>query len=264
MGKPDSISFAEENRRRNSFSREISEEFNRANGTLTEYSFWKSLFEDNDDYKEFRALQKLPEQSQLPQFIQDFLENIKDLDDIDKMRAIHNFTLQNVDYIDQSCGDMLDPKTFFKDAHQYGDCDDFAFYNSALMHYSGIKNVGLVGANIKDTLSNGITDEGTGHAVAVTKINDQVYILDQNYAEPIPIKDGRSMKETLLSDEGSKNEGRITGQVEIERIKLFVEFGNNQKIYVWNHPDDDKVFASRCKDETPQPTSTPNNGAAKP
>lgn len=263
MGKSDTARFAEANLKKNGFSNQISTEFNRANGEVTEYSFWKSIFQDNKDYKDLSSLQKLPDQSTLPQFIQDFLKHVEDLDDIDKIRAIHNFTLQNVDYIDQSCGqDTLNPDKFFKNEKQYGDCDDFAFYNAALMHYAGIKNVGLVGANIKDTFSNGYTDNGTGHAVAVTKIGDQLYILDQNYVEPIPVKDGKSMKATLLSDEGSKNEGKITGNIEIERIKLFVEFGNNKKIYVWDHPDDDKVFVSTCNETTP--TTTPNNTAAKP
>lgn len=262
MGKPDSIAFAEENRRKDNFSNDVSEQFNRAGGSVEKITFWSGLFTKNEAADELKPLQELPKRTELPSFILNFLDEIKDMHDLDKIKAIHNFTLHNVDYIDQSCNDKLNPKDIFKNEKLYGDCDDFAFYNAALMYYAGIKNVAFIGANVKDTLSNGYSDNGTGHAVAVTKIDDQIYILDQNYVEPIPVKDGKSMKGTLLSDEGSKNEGGITGNIEIERIKLFVEFGNNKKIYVWNHPDDDKVFASTCNESAPQ--TTPNNPAAKP
>ncbi len=241
MGKPTSESNIDRIRERNIFAKTVSAEFNTKNGDMEEFGLWKKLFSDEYESSGLKDLYDYPKKGDLPEHIQSFLHDIEQMDDLEKLQEIHKFTLSNMQYIEQNCYDELTGKGFFKETMMQGDCDDYALFEALLMRYAGMENTALFGGIIEYNDGQGKTGGG-GHAVALTQVDGVLYMLDLNLASPVVMEDGKSVQMNRLSGEGSDTPSEQTVYTEVKRAMMFLEFGNNKKIYAWTHDDDRMAY----------------------
>ena len=219
-----------------SFVKEIQAELNPLEGEIEKTDDLDQVFiETGYDIRN-------PNLEDMPDFIQDFIATIKDLPTAEKVQEIHRFTLDNFTYIEQNdCGTRFNFKDFMNDhyqGHYSGDCDNYAFFEAAVLNLAGEKDVAVFGGNILYRNPETGRTGGGGHAVALVEDGDDIYMLDLNMRDPVKLDEAKGAG--VSPDSGEPRE------VEIERAMMAVMLGNLNKIMMWKHPDDHKVYSSNC------------------
>ncbi len=262
MGRSAHIKWMEENREKNSFSRQISEEFNTANGERNNATLLAGLARLLAPNSALSEMTGLPDKDELPPHLQDFIENIQDFDDLEKIEAIHSYTLENFEYINPGMNDQTTgARTALLSQEMTGDCDDYAFFEAALMKYAGIKNTAMFGGNIEYQNEDKTLLDSGGHAVALAKIDGHVYMLDLNIKDPVPMDKEYSAAPVPLTNEGGRSTRETLVSIEIKQAMMFIEFGNNKQAYTWTH-DDNKTNNNDTLSTEPQNNSETLNPAA--
>ncbi|MCB1650722.1 MAG: hypothetical protein KDI46_01585, partial [Alphaproteobacteria bacterium] len=226
-------------RKQNEFAHTVRDHFSGAAEHFRDWTFWNNwgrIFTPEDV-----SYSILPDQDELPRYLQDFLTEIETLDDLEKIQRIHQFTLDHFEFIEQKENDPIQGFSELVSGPLKGDCDDYAIFEAGMMHYADLKNSAVFGGLFGYSVSGIEDDEPGGHAVAITQINGKIYMLDVNLRDPVELPLDTLRAENVFSNEGLapdvRPENPSTVQVKIQSSDMFIEYGNNWALYTWMESD---------------------------
>lgn len=236
----------EEQRDKASFTRRMRDEFNTNNGQLEELSKGSGM--------------DMPSLDEVPDFIAEFVEEIKDLPLKDKLQAVHDFTLSHFTYTGQA--DCIGISLYqlmnhHRSGHYYGDCDNYALFEATILHLSGVPDVGVLGGHLEYANDQHDVVFSGGHVVAMVEDGDDIYVLDLNIEVPVQMKDGHGNFTLTEKADNGQIIGSYDGSLDVERAKLFISWGQVERFYFWTHDDDTQAYESTCKRDAP--TDNPVN-----
>ena len=135
----------------------------------------------------------LPPREELPQPIQEFLQEIDGLSKPEQMERVHDFVNDNMRYPSQYDAFVNDkPVTSNREVIEnwiYGDCDNRVQLSAALLRYSGFDSddLTLVGSNSTYNTFDGDKVGDGGHGTLFVRVDDQHYVMDMNFADVVPV-----------------------------------------------------------------------------
>lgn len=182
-------------------------------------------------------LQAPPSLSQLPPHYREFIDSIRNTEPLgepsyEKMKQIHDFTLENMTYIAQYGDIPISLKDIIEDGN-IGDCDDYASHNMALMRLADFppESMDMVTAMYDYTDSDGASLGALPHAAVTVGLNGQTYLLDMNMQDPAPLENMTASGQ--LSSEGESPYAGQTINVSISDPAAVVngQADNNPVIY---------------------------------
>ncbi len=169
---------------------------------------------------------EIPENENLPQSVQDIIEQIKAADSVSEKATIaHSFSNAYIHNQKQAAkSDKTVP--FEKLANDpKGDCDDYANFTKALLIRGGVnpENIYHVGAMV--SYDSGYYNERFDHAFIVIPDGDEYLLLDNNAADVITFDPSNPIVRTSLAgDDGSPL--NVEAMMDIEYV-LFAVDGRN-------------------------------------
>ncbi len=146
------------------------------------------------------AINQTKEIGDLPQPFLDTLDDLRDLDDYDKLSIIHSFALDYMKYEEPGSDEQLAGISDIIKNDGHGDCDDYASLEISLLRYAGFdkEDIAFLTSRSNFKAENGAEITGK-HAVAI--VGD--YVLDLNLKDPAILHtdtmsySGQSMSEDM-------------------------------------------------------------------
>lgn len=236
----------------NSFSKSIKDDFNHQNdphiGLTTLTAIRRIFAPDSFDSQ----LSTIPDRKDLPTDISEFLDSLEGKSDMEKIRSIHEFTVNNLTYAYPSGEDETTGPRDMIYGPRVGDCDDFAFFECALLRYAGFEDVAFFGGDIKyQEASSNASLGGEGHAVAVVEVDGERYLLDLNLPGPVHVPAGQNSG--IYPIPGTTDGIRLV----VEDAYLMIEYGNNRHVSKWRQEEaeaNQTIANATPLDQTETPT----------